>query len=369
MSAPNSSIIDDAKIKDFQSVIIKWINELYINGTSSSGYISKDDNKYTKKIRELVKFTLSKSPEISAIRMQRSMYTRTPYKIIRSFMYFMFEHIIPLIFVYYLINNMYFYLINQPLEEKIIVQGKPETYFEYGFSKVSNFVGVVVGTSVHQITKIVSIILDNTFGVNHLVSKMNSGVVSVIIGLIVWRCLIPISSIINQYKVRSEKSDYLIILQSEFMNELEDSIERSIMSIVRPVLMEQFEKLLYITNINSNDENKNAAMEIINVFSSDYNVLYVYIFVPLEEKIRGMELSEIMRSSPMSSNFIETLFQLVRHSGDDLAQHLNRLNRSLMEMPYAMRESVVSPVRNFTSQMTALGTQIGTEYMRRNLLT
>lgn len=356
--------IQEGDLVSFNMILSGWIRDLY-HDMDDNGYVSAIATSLcAQKTKQLVKHVLTKSSEISSIRMQRTKATMRSQNSFYHFFAVCFEACFPYIVFAFTVYTVFLWnksitpvksLFSTPAlssikyEELSYIEKAYITVFSYipTLNTVSTNVGGLFGTLLSEITHIFDTILVYGTGISvkRMLTVFYNSLVALLFGYVFFRLSIPLTSVFERYRVTNDRRENIHVLEEEFLLEFERMVERSIYNMMQPNIMKSLEQLLYMSSKSSNIESKRQCMHIVYTFHNDYNVLYMTLLTPIEQHIRMMDLGELLHMTQPSAHFTNTLFRLIRESSDELAVQLNILNQSLIEIPNSMRESLVRPMQ------------------------
>lgn len=370
------------ELERFRCTLTQWIYDLY-HDTDTNGYLLKEPSSLcAKKTKQLVEYTLTKSSELSAIRLNRRKTQITTQNVMKRSLYFFIETIFP---VCISVLIAYIFFMSSMVSSQTVPDDTSSSSYVYPaeyenlsfidksqhimraswhqvptLDETSNGIGSLLGYTLSSITNIFSVTLQKGIGISlpQTIFTLYYSVFTVIIGYIIYRITLPMAGICSNYRAADERRVNLQILEEEFIIEFERMVERAIYMLLQPSIMKAFQQLLFMSAKTASYDSKQQSMRIINTFSHDYSVMYMALIQPLEQQIRKMEIVEILHMSQPSANFANTMFRLIREANEDLAIQLNLLNQSLIEIPHAVRDSLISPIQSTVDVLQPIITTI-----------
>jgi hypothetical protein len=355
--------ISESQRNDFQKKIMSWIKELS-SDISSTGYIGEEPKSLcAKKTKELTEFTMSKSAQISTIRMNNNLKKTSLWHIVRRVIFFFLESCFPLsisLLAIYLIYTRY--STNTYTEVEIPVY-LPENYYKeplykqlylYTYARISQIstfqdVGTMIGSGfgsvINGVSGFILSTLNSTFNISiqGVFIKLYYGILSITIGALLYLSTKPCTTIFSNSRQLIEKRETLGIIEDQFIQEMNKMIEQCIFTLLQTNISNTFEHFLTLSSKTANKENQSKLSHLVYTYQHDYDVLYILIVGHYEQHIRKMELNEILHLSKTNTHFTNLMYRLIREANDDVAEQIMILNRTLIEIPDSMRNACLKP--------------------------
>jgi hypothetical protein len=315
-------------ISAFHTLISQWILDIHADIRSDGYIVDNPKSLCGKKVRELRNHCMTKSAEISAIRIQtRRTHTNCMHMLRRS-IYFLLENLFPLFISTGSFGLLYWFWTRRAHEET------EKTYVQQG--------GEFFGFILHSFVSFGSSLIDSTTGTDMFFMKLQAFLIASAIAVMLYVGTAPFTSIIIYARMASTKQEEIRILQNEFRIEYMNLIEQALYKHVIANLLEVFEYMLYITSPSASEDMTQRAMQIVNTYYPNYDVFYMYIISQLENAVREMNIITLIRSVNVSPQFIHVLFQLIRHSEDIYARDLMAFNQALIDSPMKAKGAIIS---------------------------
>jgi hypothetical protein len=355
--------ISDNQRNDFQKKIMSWIKELSMD-ISSSGYIGQEPKSLcAKKTKELTEFTMSKSAQISTIRMNNNLKKTSFWHFVRRVIFFFLESCFPLsvsLLAIYLIYTRYttntyteveipVYLpenyIHEPLYKQLYLYSYARMSQISTFQDLGTMIGSSIGSVINGLSGFILSTLNSTFSISiqGVFIKIYYGILSISIGVLLYLSTKPCTSLFSNSRQLIEKRETLSIIEDQFIQEMNKMIEQCIFTLLQTNISNTFEHFLTLSSKTANKENQIKLSHLIYTYQHDYEVLYILIMGHYEQHIRKMELNEILHLSKTNTHFTNLMYRLIREANDDVAEQIMILNRTLIEIPDSMRNACLKP--------------------------
>lgn len=322
-----------ADIHIFHRIISEWIMNIHADIRSDGYIVDNPSSLCGKKVKELRDHCMTKSAEISTIRIQtRRSRTSCVYMLRRS-LYFVLENLLP-----FIVSIGTFGIVYWLWTRSGYTRQKNSSYAEH--------TGQIIGSILHSVMSFGSSLIDGTTGTDMFFTKLQALILSSAVAGVLYIGTIPFTSIITYARTTSAKQEELRMLQDEFRLEYTNLIEQALYKHVIANILEAFEHMLYITSDSASDSIKQHAIQIANMYYPNYDIFYMYILSQLETSVREMDVVTLIRSVNMTSQFINVLFQLIRHSEDGYARDLMLFNQALVDSPIHSKGAILTSVSN-----------------------
>ena len=318
----------------FHRIISEWIMEIHADIRSDGYIVDNPSSLCGKKVRELRDHCMTKSAEISTIRIQTRRYRIQCSNILCRSLYFLLENLLPFLLSIGSFTAIYWILTT--------THGS-----HYENSTYVDQAGYTMGFVLRSIISFGSRVIDGTMGTDMFFTKLNACVIASAVAVLLYIGTVPCTAIITHARTSSAKHREMRILQEEFYIEYTRLIEQALYKHVIINLLEVFENMLYITSDSASESAKQSAMQIANTYYPNYELFYMYILNQLETHIREMDIIDLIRSTNVSSQFIHMLFQLIRHSEDKYARDLMIFNQALIDTPRNGKGAIIKSIQGF----------------------
>lgn len=316
----------------FHRIISEWIMEIHKDIRSDGYIIDTPSSLCGKKVRELRDHCMTKSAEISTIRIQTRRYRIQCGNILCRSLYFIVENLLPFILSIGSFSAIYWFLTKT---EK--TQYQDSTYLEQA--------GYSMGFILRSVVIFGSSVIDGTMGTDMFFTKINAFIIASAVAVLLYIGTVPCTAIIAHARTSSVKRKEMCILQEEFYLEYTRLIEQALYKHIIINLLDVFENILYITSESASESAKQSAIQIANTYYPNYELFYMYILNQLETHVREMDIIALIRSANVSSQFIHILFQLIRHSEDKYAHDLMIFNQALIDTPNNGKSAIIKRIR------------------------
>lgn len=333
--------IDFTKIHIFHVAVTNWITQIHADFKNGNGYIKPNPKSICgEKFQELVEYMLTKSPELSNIRVQRRQAITTIVQKIRRTLYFIFESFLPVFISLSAMYLLYRMLTEYPLDVSHPISSLP---WLQTLEKVPNQIGSLVGKVISMTGSFGSGIISSASGVPNFFNKLYATIVTSLAGYLVYRLSQPISNIVEEVRKTTEKQEHVVLLQNEFEAEYRAVLAQSLYLLFTLPILNAFDQLLHMSSKSASLQNHTHIMRVLDTYSENITNLYNTFIMQYEKGIRLMDPTDVLRISQPSTQFITLMTRLIRESNDELAQQYMLLNQSMLEAPRQMGQLLTPP--------------------------
>lgn len=350
---PLLTIMDATKIHEFHVIVMEWITEIHNDFKNGNGYIKPNPQSICgEKFQELVEYMLTKSPELSNIRVQRRQAMTTVWQKLRRILYFILESFLPIFIsactMYMLYTTLTTYTLSPPstpppshTEQQSTTQWFQATIET--IETIPGYIGAFVGKLISVTGGIGSEVISSVTGVPHFINKFYATLLTSITGYIMYHLSYPITYIIQETRKATEKKENVFLLQDEFEAEYKTVLAQSLYILFVLPVMNAFDQLLYMSSKSAPSHHHAHITRILDTYSENVTILYHTFLTQHEKGIRLMDPMDILRVSQPSTQFITLMTRLIRESTDELAQQYMLLNQAMLEAPRQMGQVLTPP--------------------------
>ena len=340
---PLNTEIDPTKIHDFHVVVTNWITQIHADFKNGNGYIKPNPKSICgEKFQELVEYMLTKSPELSNIRVQRRQAVTTVAKKIRRTVYFILESFLPVFIslsTMYLLYKMLTSYPTQSVTQQLTASPSWLKTVENVPIHLGNFVGKVLSMT----GSFGSSVITSATGTPNFFNKLYASIITPLVGYLIYRLSQPISNIVQEARKTTEKQEQVFLLQDEFEAEYKAVLAQSLYLLFVLPVMNAFDQLLHMSSKSATPQNHIHIMRALDTYSENITILYHTFITQHEKAIRLMDPMDVLRISQPSAQFVTLMTRLIRESNDDLAQQYMLLNQSMLEAPRQMGQVLTLP--------------------------
>lgn len=334
--------IDSTKIHDFHVVITNWITQIHADFKNGNGYIKQNPKSICgEKFQELVEYMLTKSPELSNIRVQRRQAITSVAKKIRRTLYFILESFLPVFISLFTMYLLYKMLTDYPLHVADPLTSSP--LWLQIIEKSPIYFGNFVGKVLSMTGSFGSSVITSATGVPNIFNKLYASIMTSLVGYLIYSLSQPISNIVQEARKTTEKQEQVFLLQDEFEAEYKAILSQSLYLLFVLPVMNAFDQLLHMSSKSATLQNHTHIMRAIDTYSENITILYHTFITQHEKAIRIMDPMDVLRISQPSAQFVTLMTRLIRESNDDLAQQYMILNQSMLEAPRQMGQVLTLP--------------------------
>lgn len=291
---------------------------------------------------------ITKSPELSNIRVQRRQAMTTLWQKLRRTLYFILESFLPIIIsvctMYFLYTSLTTYTLS-PLPSHTEQQSNSH-WFQTAIETIEiipSYIGSFVGKIISMTGGIGSEVISSAIGVPHFFNKFYATILTSIAGYIMYRLSYPITHIIQETRKTTEKKEHVFLLQDEFEAEYKIVLAQSLYILFVIPVMNAFDQLLYMSSKSAPSPHHAHITRILDTYAENVTILYHTFITQHEKGIRLMDPMDVLRVSQPSTQFITLMTRLIRESTDELAQQYMLLNQSMLEAPRQMGQVLTPP--------------------------
>ena len=321
------------------SVAQGWMEDMNRDTDINTGYLVKQpQGVFGRRIRELINHTMSQSSEVKAILNSRKAKPHPFATYAFHICKFLAEYVLPILLACS-ISYMY-YTVSQP-EPEPVPEAPPKPY-KYRPQETSFKAAVHTGGWMGDFTHgILSIPIGFLLGFverglriseigHYMVNSRNTFVYTPILFVFIYFATLFLSRfLLNLYKIwQAEKT--LWSYQEVVLQETEWTLERAITGLLRPHLLDYFHAYM-----NTEPENPVTVhvRELKLEFAGQDEGVRMSILDILSHKIKMISFPELMCQGNVSTEYLEGVHKLIRHSDEDLSKTLFRLNREIAAVP------------------------------------
>lgn len=336
-----------------KQVAHEWMNDLHSDINQKTGYLNESPRGvYGKKIRELVNYFSNQSVELKAIRHSRSM---KPNIIIEYLFYifnFLSEYVFPMVFAV-LACYVYYYSIpiniNIP-EPPSFPPPNPETNSWYDWIPSSAEAGQWFGTNIRTVLSIpvsfVANVVDRGIHVQEIVETVQASGSKVVLTPILFIAVYVLTKIVCRVLIHLRTlcvaQRRVWDIQQIIILETSEALERGVTSIVRPLLIKQYEELMCLPPQSSTKLVKaNTTTVMIQSYEGNFPLLRMNIFELLTSNVKRLSFAEVLKRGGLSQTYNQAIHNLIRHADDELSNTMFNFHEEINKVPEAIQSRVM----------------------------
>ena len=258
----------------FRAQVALWFQDLSADINSRTGYLIKEPKGvYGSRLKQLIRYMIHQSNEIKLIRTSQEIRTQSLCVYLFHLFKFFGEYILPASLT---LGTAYVYYGSPlPLYTPLVL--------------ISVYCGSLVGFRLF-------------LNIQHLLSRQ----------WMLWKA------------------------QALFLQEQEEAMERAITGIVRPFLIQTFERLLC-------DSKPFVAIKSVYLtYNSDLELMRSTLFERAEAYVKGIPFSELLVLGKISKQYLNGLYRLVRDSDQRMSDALYTLTQEIERVPATIKRQITN---------------------------
>lgn len=339
--------IDLRILHEFHTAVANWIAEIH-RDVKQDGYISDTPTSLCgKKLLELREHCMTRSTEMSSIRMHARHTRTTPWHILRRTLYFLGEGFLPVLLA--ITTGACIYLSYQPSaqpQQQPTNSPSPLSPPWYSPQQIAIISGELAGAVLGTLKTFGSTALDTTTGIPNVLSKVQLLVFTLCATWLVYVATLPCTGLLARARATSEKREKVQMLQSDFAHEYKNRVEQALYILLTRPILETMEHLLSSSSQTAPQNAQERMMRITGTYSTNYELLYHSMLSQLEMRIRSMDMITLLRSVPQNAQFMTLLYQLIRESEDEFARNLMVFHQGLTDVSGQMKTALLDTLQD-----------------------
>jgi hypothetical protein len=335
----------------------EWMNDLHSDINQKTGYLyTSPRGIYGKKIKELVNYFSNQSVELKAIRHSRRMKPNIILEYLFYIFNFLSEYVFPMAFA---VLASYVYYFSAPktnitVAPPVFSTPPPETSSWYDWIPSSAEAGQWLGTNIRTVFSIpvsfVANAVDRGIHVQEIVETIQSSgsklVLTPILFVLVYVLTKIVCRIIIHLRTLCVAQRRVWDIQEIIIQETDEALERGVTSIVRPVLIKQYEELMCLPpSLQGQTSTKlvkaNTTTAMIQSYEGNFPLLRMNIFETLTTNIKRMSFAEVLKRGGLSQTYNQAIHSLIRHADDELSNTMFQFHEEINKVPDAIQSRVM----------------------------